>query len=45
MNAKQRLEAAGWKSGTVAELFGLSDEEMKLIEQRLKSDRAKDKAK
>ena len=30
-----RLEAAGWKVGTVQELLGLSDEEMEFIELKL----------
>jgi DNA-binding XRE family transcriptional regulator len=33
--ALKRLEAAGWHSGTVAELFGLTPEESELIELRL----------
>jgi hypothetical protein len=32
---RQRLEAAGWKVGTVAELLDTSVEEMELIEIRL----------
>jgi len=30
--ALKRLEAAGWHSGTVTELFGLTPEESELIE-------------
>lgn len=33
--ALKRLEAAGWHSGTVTELFGLTPEESELIELRL----------
>jgi hypothetical protein len=33
--ALKRLEAAGWYSGTVTELFGLTPEEAELIELRL----------
>jgi predicted XRE-type DNA-binding protein len=32
---RQRLEAAGWKVGTVAEFLGLSPEEEAIIEIRL----------
>lgn len=32
---RARLEAAGWKVGTVQELLGLSDEEMEFIELKL----------
>jgi DNA-binding XRE family transcriptional regulator len=32
---RQKLEAAGWKVGTVAELLDLSYEEMEMIEIRL----------
>ncbi len=32
---RQRLEAAGWKVGTVAEFLGLSSEEEAIIEIRL----------
>lgn len=32
---RKRLEAKGWKSGTVAEFLGLSEEESALIELRL----------
>jgi predicted XRE-type DNA-binding protein len=32
---RQKLEAAGWKVGTVAELLDLSPEEMGIIEIRL----------
>jgi predicted XRE-type DNA-binding protein len=32
---RQRLEAAGWKAGTVAEFLGLSPEEEAIIEIRL----------
>ena len=39
MNTKERLEAAGWKSGTVAELLGLSEKEADAIEQRIELER------
>ncbi len=32
---KKRLEAAGWKVGTVSEFLGLTDEEAALIELKL----------
>jgi DNA-binding XRE family transcriptional regulator len=32
---RARLEAAGWKVGTVQELLGLSDDEMEFIELKL----------
>jgi DNA-binding XRE family transcriptional regulator len=32
---RARLQAAGWKVGTVQELLGLSDEEMEFIELKL----------
>lgn len=32
---KKRLEAAGWKVGTTAELLGLSPEEAALVENKL----------
>lgn len=31
---RRRLEAAGWKVGTVQEFLGLSDEEMEAVERR-----------
>jgi len=33
---RKRLEAKGWRFGTVKELLGLSDEESELIELKLK---------
>lgn len=33
---KKRLEAAGWRVGTVAEFLGLSDEEMELIDMKIR---------
>ena len=36
---RKRLEAAGWKSGTVQDLFGLTDEDMEVIEKRIKADK------
>lgn len=33
---RKRLEAAGWKFGTVAELLKLSPREAKLVEAKLK---------
>lgn len=32
---RKRLEAAGWKVGTVQEFLGLTDEEMEEIEERI----------
>jgi predicted XRE-type DNA-binding protein len=37
---KKRLEAAGWKMGTVSEFLGLTDEEAALIELKLDLARA-----
>jgi len=37
---KKRLEAAGWRVGTVSEFLGLSDEEAELIELKLDLARA-----
>ena len=37
---KKRLEAAGWKVGTVSEFLGLTDEETALIELKLDLARA-----
>ena len=37
---KKRLEAAGWRVGTVSEFLGLSDEEAVLIELKLDLARA-----
>jgi len=49
MNAarRKRLEAAGWKVGTVQEFLGLSDEEVRLIDlhialtQKIRHERAR----
>jgi DNA-binding XRE family transcriptional regulator len=35
LEKKKRLEAAGWKVGTVSEFLGLTDEETVLIELKL----------
>ena len=35
LEKKKRLEAAGWRVGTVSEFLGLSDEETALIELKL----------
>ena len=32
MSKKERLEKTGWKSGSVQDFLGLSDQEMALIE-------------
>jgi DNA-binding XRE family transcriptional regulator len=39
-DVKKRLEAAGWKVGSVQEFLGLSDEEVALIELKLDLSRA-----
>ena len=40
--ALKRLEAAGWQSGTVTELLGLTPKEAELIEVRLSLSNYKD---
>jgi ribosome-binding protein aMBF1 (putative translation factor) len=40
LEKKKRLEAAGWKVGTVSEFLGLTDEEATLIELKLDLARA-----
>ena len=37
---KKRLEAKGWKTGSVQELLGLSDEDMAVIELKLQLSKA-----
>lgn len=37
---RKRLEAAGWKVGTVKDLFDLTDEDMEVIEARIVQERA-----
>lgn len=39
-DVKKRLEAAGWKVGSIQEFLGLSDEEVTLIELKLDLSRA-----
>lgn len=39
---KSRLEAAGWRVGTVAEYFDLSQKEAELIESELRKRAAED---
>ena len=34
---RKRLEAEGWKSGTVQDLFELTDEDMEVIEKRIEA--------
>ena len=36
---RKRLEADGWKVGTVQDLFGLTDEDMEVIEKRIEADK------
>src|SRR5882672_1051621 len=40
LEKKKRLEAAGWRVGTVSEFLGLTDEEAALIELKLDLARA-----
>ncbi len=36
---RKRLAAAGWKVGTVQDIFGLTDEDMEVIEKRIEADK------